>query len=215
MYQPKETGCWRVPCRWSICLIMPARTRLLVILGFIVSLGLAGLAAAAILMPHGIGTTRADVGGPFTLVSQDGATVTQKALVGHPTLVFFGYTHCPDVCPTTLAEISAVFRQLGPDASARALFVTVDPQRDTTVVLKDYLTSFDPRITGLTGTPEAIKEVERDYKVYAKAVSDKDGTYTMDHTAITYLMDKEGRFVGAFDLDRPAANAAAELKDYL
>ena len=193
---------------------MPTRTRLLVILGFLVSLGVAGLAAAAILMPRGSATGPADVGGPFTLTSQDGAMVTQKALVGHPTLVFFGYTHCPDVCPTTLAEISAVFKQLGPDEKARALFVTIDPQRDTPVVLNDYLTSFDPRITGLTGAPDAIEAVEHAYKVYAKAVPDKDGTYTMDHTAITYLMDKDGRFVGAFNLDRPAAQAAAELKEY-
>ena len=198
---------------------MQLRTRLFVVLGLLLSLGIAGLAAAAILMPGGIARmsaskTNAAVGGPFALTSQDGAAVTQKALLGHPTLVFFGYTHCPDVCPTTLAEISAMFKALGPDETARALFVTVDPQRDTPVVLKDYLTSFDPRITGLTGTPEAIAAVEHEYKAYAKAVPDKDGTYTMDHTAIAYLMDKDGKFVGAFNLDRPAAQAAAELKDY-
>ena len=193
---------------------MQLRTRLLVILGFFVSLGVAGLAAAAILMPRGIATTSAAVGGPFVLTSQDGARVTQKALLGHPTLVFFGYTHCPNVCPTTLAEISAVFQALGPKEPARALFVTVDPQRDTPVVLNDYLTSFDSRITGLTGTPDAIAAVEHEYKAYAKAVPDKDGTYAMDHTAIAYLMDKDGKFVGAFNLDRPAVQAAAELKDY-
>lgn len=154
------------------------------------------------------------VGGPFRLVAQDGKPVTEQALKGQPSLVFFGYTHCPDVCPATLSEISSVFKSLGPDAKAKAFFVTVDPQRDTPVVMKDYLSSFDPRIVGLTGSPEAIKKVEDDYKVYAEAKPDKDGTYTMDHTAITYLMDKNGLFVSGFNLDRPAAEAAAELRRY-
>ena len=156
----------------------------------------------------------AAVGGPFTLLSQDGKPITQKALEGQPSLVFFGYTHCPDVCPATLSQISSVFKALGADLKAKAFFVTVDPQRDTPVVMKDYLASFDPRITGLTGSPEAIKKIEDDYKVYAEARSDKDGTYTMDHTAITYLMNKNGLFVSGFNLDRPPAEAAAELKRY-
>ena len=193
---------------------MSTRSRLLTILALVVSLGIAGLAAAAILMPRGVSNGRPDVGGPFALTSQDGTKVTQAALLGHPTLVFFGYTHCPDVCPTTLAEISSIFKALGPEETARALFITVDPERDTPVVLKDYLTSFDPRITALTGSPEAIDAMEHEYKAYAKAVPDKDGTYTMDHTAIAYLMDRDGRFVGAFDLDRPVKDTAAELKSY-
>lgn len=156
----------------------------------------------------------AAVGGPFALVSQDGVPVTQQALKGQPSLVFFGYTHCPDVCPATLSEITAVFKALGPDAKAKAFFVTVDPQRDTPVVMKDYLGSFDPRIIGLTGSPAAVKTMEDAYKVYAEAKPDKDGTYTMDHTAMTYLMDKNGLFVGGFNLDRPPAEAAAELKRY-
>ena len=92
--------------------------RFLAIVALIATLGIAGLAAAAILMPHGVAPGSSDVGGPFELTSQDGTTVTQSALQGHPTLVFFGYTHCPDVCPTTLAQISAVFRELGPNAAA-------------------------------------------------------------------------------------------------
>lgn len=191
------------------------RSRLLTIVALVVSLAIAGLGTAALLMPHGSATRGgAEVGGPFTLTSQDGAPVTEKALLGHPTLVFFGYTHCPDVCPTTLADISSMFKALGDDEKARALFITVDPERDTPTVLKDYMTSFDPRITALTGTPAQIKAVEREYKVYAKAVPDKDGTYTMDHTAITYLMDKDGKFVSAFNFDRPAQQSADELKSY-
>lgn len=190
------------------------RSRLLPLLGILA--GFVALAGTAmlVLLPHKMAPGTSAVGGPFSLTSQDGATVTQQALQGHPTLVFFGYTHCPDVCPATLSEISSVFKALGPDEKATAIFITVDPQRDTTVVMKDYMSSFDARILGLTGTPDAIKQVESAYKVYAKAVPDKDGTYTMDHTAITYLMDKDGNFVGAFNLDRPATEAADELKQY-
>lgn len=186
------------------------RDRVLPFFGFLGGFLILAWIAMLVLAPH----SKGGVGGPFKLTTPDGGTVTEKVLQGHPTLVFFGYTHCPDVCPATLAEISSLFKALGPDEPVRALFVTVDPERDTPVVLKDYLTSFDPRITALTGTPEAIKAIGREYKVYAKAVPDKDGTYTMDHTAITYLMDKDGRFVGAFNLERPAKEAAAELKTY-
>ena len=188
-------------------------TRLLPFLGALLGL-LVVVGFAAILLKPRAGRSTTAIGGPFTLTSQDGTPVTQATLDGHPTLVFFGYTHCPDVCPATLAEISSVFKAAGPDDKARALFITVDPQRDTPPVLKDYLQSFDPRITALTGTPEQIRQVEADYKAYAKAIPDKDGTYSMDHTAITYLMDKRGRFVGGFNLDRPARESVAELKQY-
>jgi protein SCO1/2 len=190
------------------------RGRILPLLGFL--FGFVALAAvgSTLLLRQGGGHASTGIGGPFALTDQDGHPATQNMLQGHPTLVFFGYTHCPDVCPATLAEISAVFKAAGPQENARAVFVTVDPQRDTSVVMKDYLSSFDPRITGLTGSPEAIKSIESEYKAYAKAVPDKDGTYTMDHTAITYLMDKNGDFVSAFNLDQPAKDAAAELKQY-
>ena len=189
------------------------RTRILPLA--LAAVGFVALAAiaATILIPRA-GRSTTTIGGPFTLTSQDGTPVTAAALDGHPTLVFFGYTHCPDVCPATLAEISSVFKAMGPAEASRALFITVDPERDTPPVLKDYLQSFDPRITALTGTPDQIRNVESEYKAYAKAIPDKDGTYSMDHTAITYLMDKRGHFVGGFNLDRPAQEAAAELKQY-
>lgn len=194
------------------------RTRLLPIVGLAAGFVVLAAALILVLLPHGASRANAGVGGTFALTSQDGATVTQKALDGHPTLVFFGYTHCPDVCPATLSEISTVFKALGVDPAAqreaRALFITVDPRRDTPAVMKDYMSSFDPRITALTGTPGQIKDIESAYKAYAKAVPDADGTYTMDHTAITYLMDKDGNFVSAFNLDRPAPEAAAELRQY-
>ena len=104
---------------------------------------------------------------------------------GRPFLVFFGFTHCPDVCPTTLFEVSEIFRALGPDADrTRALFITVDPERDTPAVIKDYLSSFDPHLSGLTGDPAAIAAVAKAYRVYFKKVPLDEGGYTMDHTAI-------------------------------
>lgn len=158
----------------------------------------------------------ATVGGPFTLVDQNGKTVTDEDMKGRPFLVFFGYTHCPDVCPTTLFEMSQMFRRLGGDAAkGAALFITVDPERDTKALLKDYLSNFDPHIRGLTGSQEALDAAMKAYRVYAKKVPTPDGGYTMDHTALVYLMDKDGRFVAPFRLDRSPEQAAADFRKYL
>jgi protein SCO1/2 len=160
--------------------------------------------------------TPSAVGGPFKLTDQNGATVTDTDLKGKPYLVFFGFTHCPDICPTTLFEVSEVMRALGPKADgARALFVTVDPERDTPKVMKDYLSSFDPHLIGLSGTPEAVEKMTKAYRVYSRKVPTKDGDYTMDHTALVYLMDKQGRFVAPFNLKRKPEEAAADLSRYL
>ena len=157
----------------------------------------------------------AAIGGPFQLVDQDGRTVSDRDLKGHPFLVFFGFTNCPDVCPTTLFEISEVLHALGPDADkVNALFVTVDPDRDGPKQIKDYLSSFDPHLRGATGDPAAVAAMTKAYRVYVKKVPQENG-YTMDHTAIVYLMDKEGRFVAPFSLKRGTAEAAAELRKYL
>jgi protein SCO1/2 len=156
------------------------------------------------------------VGGPFKLVDQNAKPITEQDFKGEPFLVFFGFTHCPDVCPTTLFEVSEIFRALGPDAkNLRAMFVTVDPERDTPAVIKDYLASFDPRITGATGDVDAITAAEKSYRVYAKKVPTDGGGYTMDHTAIVYLMSKDGRFVAPFNMKRRPEEAATELKRYL
>jgi protein SCO1/2 len=159
--------------------------------------------------------TASAIGGSFTLTDQTGKTVTDKDFKGKPFLVFFGFTHCPDVCPTTLFEVSELLRALGNDADkTRALFITVDPERDTPQVMKDYLSSFDPHLRGLTGDVADITAVEKAYRVYAKKVPGKDGEYTMDHTALVYLMDKEGRFVAPFNLKRPPKDSAADLRKY-
>jgi protein SCO1 len=158
----------------------------------------------------------AAIGGPFQLTDQDGQTVTDKALQGRPTLIFFGYTHCPDVCPTSLFEISEVLRAMGKDADGvNAFFISVDPERDTEATMKDYLSSFDPHLRGLTGNPEAVSKVLTEYRVYAKKVPMQDGDYTMDHTALVYLMDRNGKFVAPFNLKRTPEEAAADLKRYV
>jgi protein SCO1/2 len=156
------------------------------------------------------------IGGPFTLTDQNGKPFTEANLKGRPTLVFFGYTHCPDVCPTTLFEMSEVLRTMGKDAGrANAVFVTVDPARDTPAVLKDYLSAFDPHLTGLTGTAAGVASIEKEYRVYSKKVPTENGDYSMDHSAVIYLMDKNGRFVAPFNLKRSPAEAAADLRKYL
>ena len=135
---------------------------------------------------------------------------------GRPYLVFFGYTHCPDICPTTLFELSELIKKLGPDADrAGVMFITVDPERDTPAVMKDYLSNFDPHLRGLTGDPAAVNAALKAYRVYAKKVPLKDGDYTMDHTAVVYLMDKDGRFVAPFSLKQTPEAAADQLRRYL
>jgi len=161
-------------------------------------------------------TAPAAIGGPFQLTNQAGQVVTDVSLKGKPTLIFFGFTHCPDVCPTSLFEISEVLRAMGKDAdSVNAYFISVDPGRDDTAAMKDYLSSFDPHLKGLTGDPEVLAKVLTEYRVYAKKVPLKDGDYTMDHTALVYLMDRNGRFVAPFNLKRTPEEAAADLKKYL
>jgi len=161
-------------------------------------------------------TAPAAIGGPFQLTDQAGQTVTEKSLQGRPTLIFFGFTHCPDVCPTSLFEISEVLKAMGGDADrVNAYFISVDPERDTNAAMKDYLSSFDPHLKGLTGDSDAIAKTLSGFRVYARKVPLKDGDYTMDHTALIYLMDRDGHFVSPFNLKRTPEEAATDLKRYL
>jgi protein SCO1/2 len=190
------------------------RRLLLPLLIFVV--GLAALGVAAFLtLRDADAPAVSSIGGPFTLTASNGQTVTQKDFAGEPTLVFFGYTHCPDVCPATLFEMSEVLRALGPDKKAAALLITVDPERDTSDTLKDYLSSFDPRIVGATGSRAAVDAVLKQFRVYSRKAQGEGDDYTMDHTALVYLMDKQWRFVRPFRLDRKPEEAAADLSKYL
>jgi protein SCO1 len=157
----------------------------------------------------------AAIGGPFHLTDQNGRAISDQDFRGKPLLVFFGYTHCPDVCPTTLFDVSEVLRRLGADADrTAALFITVDPERDTADKLKDYLSSFDPHLRGVTGDPASIAAVAKAYRVYYKKVPTEGDDYTMDHTAIVYLMDKDGHFVAPFSLRRTPEASADDLRRY-
>ena len=155
------------------------------------------------------------IGGAFSLEAGDGRTVSNDTLRGRPFLVYFGYTHCPDVCPTELARISDVLNQMG-DKPIPALFITVDPERDTPKIMQDYVSSFNPAIIGLSGSPQAVEAAEKIFRVFArKGPRQADGDYSMDHSSIIYLMDKNGAFVEAFNLERPTKDAAKDLERYL
>ena len=193
-----------------------SRQLLYIVLSF--AIGLAGITSLAYFLLPG----REDLGSPaigggsFTMIRQDGRVVTNADLAGHPYFVFFGYTHCPDFCPTALFDISAVFKELGPDRKVAALFVTVDPARDTPEILKTYLENFDSRIIGVTGDPAKTEAIAKAFRVFAEKVpGEKPGDYTVDHTGIVYLMDKRDLLVSAFNLSRPPQQAARELERYL
>jgi protein SCO1/2 len=186
--------------------------RLIAVLAAIVA-GAAVVAAALLVVLPRESTRPSSVGGPFRLTDHMGRSVSDADFKGRPFLVFFGFTHCPDVCPTTLFEMSEVLHRLGADANkTAALFISVDPERDTPEKLKDYISSFHPRIVGLTGTAAEIEAVTKAYRAYAKRVPLDGGGYTMDHSAIVYLMDRDGRFVAPFNLRRSAEEAAADLR---
>jgi protein SCO1/2 len=157
-------------------------------------------------------TKVAEIGGSFSLVDHHGKSVTDRDYLGKPTLVFFGFTNCPNVCPTTLFEITNQLQELGPDADRlNVLFITVDPERDTPQQLALYLSSFDPRITGLSGAPENVLAAEKAYHIYAKKVPLEDGGYTTEHTATIFMMDSKGRYVGSMHYQAPIATTRAKL----
>lgn len=140
-------------------------------------------------------------GVPFTLVAQNGQTITEKAFQEKPTAVFFGFTHCPEVCPTTLFELNGWLHKVDPDGTKiNAYFVTVDPERDPPELLKTYISNVTDRVTGISGPPEQVAEVIKGFRVYARKVpvdeKKPDGDYTMDHTASIFLLNHGGRFAG-------------------
>lgn len=186
---------------------------------------IAGVVSALVLIavPHGrvqIGdepqsTGKALVGGPFSLVDHTGKRVTEKEFTGKPMLVYFGFTHCPDICPSGLQVISAALDKLGPDAGKiTPVFMTLDAERDTPEVLASYLKSFHPRIVGLTGTPDEVAAAAKAYRVYVKKVADEKfpGGYSLDHSSFMYLMDAKGEYVRHFPHTVGVDDLAAALK---
>ena len=195
----------------------PSRFHLIfAILALLAAVLVAGTAYYIANQPRGqisIGT--ALVGGPFSLTDQTGRKVTDKDFRGHYMLVFFGYTYCPDMCPTELQVMSAALDNLGAKADAiQPIFITFDPQRDTPEVLKQYVSNFHPRLVGLTGTPEEIAVVAKAYRVFYNRLEDTSGpdTYLMDHSTITYLMDKQGKFLKHFSYSTDAAAMSQALE---
>lgn len=183
-----------------------------IVLWLVVAAAIAGIAVFAWRGETGRGPLTSSVGGPFSLVDQKGATVTEADLKGHPSLMFFGYTFCPDVCPTTLFQASQWLQQLGPDGDRlKVYFVTVDPERDTEAKLRDYLQAFDPRIIALTGPRDALDPMLKAYRVYWKKSGDGDD-YAMDHTAAVYMLDGKGDLVGTFNYQDEEAAIMAKLK---
>lgn len=178
------------------------------------------IAVAAVLSALAIYVLRAPapspgIGGPFELTAHDGRRLSSRDLAGKPFALFFGFTRCPDICPTTLLDLSHVIAALGPDAGGmRFLFVSVDPEHDTPELLRLYLSSFDPHLTGLTGTPDEIASVAKAYRAYYEKVPTSDG-YTMNHTAVVYLMGPDGRFSGTMRAEDSEAAQVAKLRTLL
>ncbi len=186
-------------------------------------IGLAALAAIAILagwLP-GIGgpaSRPVAIGGPFTLTDGAGRTVTDRSFRGKYMLVYFGYTFCPDVCPTTLTEVADALDKLGARADqVQPLFITVDPARDTAPVVGQYAAAFSPRLDGLTGSAEQVAAVAKEYRVYyaPHRTGPNPADYTMDHSSILYVMDPQGRFDGIIRADEGADAMAADLSKFV
>jgi protein SCO1/2 len=167
-------------------------------------------------VPKVITSGTAAIGGPFTLVATNGEDVSDQTYRGKWLLTFFGYTYCPDACPTALNNISVALEKLGSDAAKlQPLFVTVDPHRDTREVMRDYLQSFDPRIIGLTGTLDQIDRVAKEYRVYVaqqKSESDEANNYLVSHSAYIYLIDPDGKFVNVIQSGEAGEDIAAWLR---
>lgn len=160
-----------------------------------------------------IGKPVAEIGGPFTLTDTKGNKVSDTDFAGRPRLMYFGFTYCPDVCPTTLSELTSYLEELGDKANELAvIFITVDPERDSGQQLGDYLEAFDSRIIGLTGSKEELDPVLDSFRVYRKKVPLEDGDYTMDHTAAVYLMNRKGEFVGTIAYQEDSKTAMEKLR---
>src|SRR3989337_2809391 len=200
---------------------MRGRLLTVIVVGFLI--GAMGGAAALVLTraasnPNVTTTGKALIGGPFALVDQHGKKVTDRDFRGRYMLIFFGFTHCPDICPAELQGIRASLDELGPEAEEVVpIFVTLDPERDTPEVMADYVKNFGSRFVGLTGSPEEIAEAAKAYRVaFSKFQEDKTkNDYSIDHSALAYLMGKDGEYITHFPYGTPAAKMTETLRRYL
>ena len=194
---------------------MSARTTrlLLVLAAFLAGLGTLFAIVLLVVRPEtaAMVPSAAAIGGPFRLVDQNGQAVTDRDLKGEPYVVFFGFTHCPDVCPTTLMKLAQVRKRAGLEG-LRVLFVSVDPQRDTAALLGLYLHAFDPAFLGLTGDPEPILTLAANFGVAASRVQLPGGDYTMDHSAVLFLLDARARIAAIFTPPFEVPALAADLR---
>ena len=199
--------------------LLPSRSKLIAAaIMIIAALAIAALALTQWPTKGPIGSGTALIGGPFTMVNQKGETVTEKNFEGHYTIYFFGYTFCPDVCPTELQVLTAALKELGPDGSKiTPVFVSIDPERDKPKIIGEYVANFDSRLVGLTGTPEQLAAMARAFHVFYKKVPNaKDPqNYDMDHSSILYLMGPDGKFAKHFPYTTDAKALALELKSVL
>ena len=195
---------------------MSTRAFILVVT-LLVTLLAATLAAGYLVWTRGDQGTAALIGGPFELVDQDGQRATQESLKGKWSLIYFGYTYCPDVCPTSLSVMTQALDQIGPLAERiTPVFITVDPERDTVAQLAAYHEHFHPSFVMLTGTPEQVRDAARTFRVYyRKAESESSTEYLMDHSSITYLMGPDGAYVTHFGHDATPEGMAATLREKL
>lgn len=153
------------------------------------------------------------VGGPFTLTASDGTPFPSTKLNGKPAALFFGFTHCPDVCPTTLARLAKLRRQLGKgDDALSIVFISVDPERDTPAEIANYLQLFDTPVIGLTGTPAQVEQVKKQYGIFSQKVEQPAGGYSVDHTASVILLDRNGQFAATLSPEEGDPVALAKLK---
>ena len=168
--------------------------------------------------PGGSSSAAASVGGPFTLVDQDGETVTEETFRGKYMLIYFGFTFCPDVCPTELGVMTSALKALGEDAEkVQPIFITIDPERDTPEVMARYVQLFHPRLVGLTGTPEQIDRVAKSYHVFYRKAADETSSaeYTMDHSSIVFLMGPDGEYLKLFPPQTPPDKMAEAIASYI
>ncbi|AEP10675.1 SCO family protein [Micavibrio aeruginosavorus] len=157
------------------------------------------------------GVAGADIGGPFALTDHNGQPFTEKNLAGHPTLIYFGFTFCPSICPTELQKMSAALKlaDAGKAEKIMPVFITIDPDRDTVAVMKNYVAQFHPRLIGLTGTQDDINTAARAWRVYAQKVQDETmSEYTMDHSSYIYLQGPDGGLQAIFGTDSTARQIA-------